>query len=90
MRVLPVALLLVLAGPGQAQVQVQVQVQDSAGWIRQCLSDTAGQSATPQVRSINCICMVGQANDTETSTVAALERINPGAAQQCRAMSGWP
>jgi hypothetical protein len=83
MRVLPLVVLLALAGPSQAQVQ------DAASWIRQCLTDTERLPATPQVRAMYCTCMVGQANDTETASVAALERINPDAARQCREISGW-
>ncbi|UPY37102.1 hypothetical protein [Sediminicoccus sp. KRV36] len=83
MRLLALVTFLALAAPGQAQVQ------DAAAWIRQCLSDTEGRPVTPQLRAMYCTCMVGQANDTETASVAAMERINPDAARQCRALSGW-
>ncbi len=83
MRFLALAALLALPSPGFAQVQ------DAAGWIRQCLSDSADRAATPQIRAMYCTCLVSQANDAGAATLAALERINPDAARQCREMSGW-
>jgi hypothetical protein len=83
MRSFTLATLLAFASPGLAQVQ------DAAGWIRQCINDSANRSATPDIRAMYCTCMVSQANDAGTATLAALERINPDAARQCREMAGW-
>lgn len=83
MRFLALAALLILASPGLAQVQ------DAAGWIRQCLDATTNRSATPQIRAMYCTCMVSQANDAGTATLAALEQVNPDAMRQCREMAGW-
>lgn len=83
MRPLLLAVLLALATPGLAQVQ------DAAGWIRQCLQATAQNGPPEQVRALYCTCLVSQANEMGAATLAALERINPDAARQCREMSGW-
>jgi hypothetical protein len=83
MRFLALAILLALAAPGFAQVQ------DAAGWLRRCMNDSANRGATPDVRMMYCTCLLSQANDAEAATLAALERINPDAARQCRETAGW-
>jgi hypothetical protein len=83
MRFLALAALLLVTAPGLAQVQ------DAAGWIRRCMSDSANRAAPPDMRMMYCTCLVSQANDAETPTLVALERINPDAARQCRETAGW-
>ena len=83
MRFLALAALLSLAGPGIAQVR------DAADWLHRCLNDSARRDATPDMRVMYCTCLLAQANDAEAATLAALERLNPDAARQCRESAGW-
>ena len=68
---------------------VEVSASQDAKYVDQCVQDSAGMSATQQVKIMYCTCMVGKMDDNETRSVTQWEVANPTIAAECAHLSGW-
>ena len=68
---------------------MEAYASEDAQHVDQCVRDSAGMSATQQVKIMYCTCMVGKMDDNETRSVSQWEVANPAIATECARLSGW-